>query len=595
MDGVSKGVISLYSSSTRVQQILWRAVGLGPGEHEVEIRALGSAGSGSKGERVGIDGFDVSGTVLSASLPAQFSPVEEDDARLSSSGVWSTAANTSMSSRGYTYSSDDEGVLNVTFEGTGLRWIGPRSPGHGVANVYVDGAYRATPSQYANSKLYRQQIWSVSGLTSGTHTVQIRVAGKSDDGRAPKPVAVDVLHVIGGSLREATRPAGVTRVVASDGRTAPLGTWAPKATSGDATASELRTRDVRSRFDVAFRGTSFTWIGSRGPDFGIAEIVLDGKSLGTVDLYDYAPNPKRVLWSVRSLPDREHRLTIRLPGKRRTASSSFVTGIEAFDVRGEVLDCASRFGHDDWRLVWGGVWSSRVATVTARAVRVSQQPSSTVTVRFNGTAMRVRGTTDMSSGIASVSVDGAKWVGVDFYSAEPAGDRALFDTKTLRPGEHTVRIFVTGRRNASATGSRISLDGFEVFDGSLVPQTSAQRARLKATDTAIAQLGKRYVWAGVGPTVFDCSGLMLYSYGAAGMRLPHYSGSQWGLCVPKRASELLPGDLCFDDGPGAIHHVGMYIGSGITINAPGSGRFVEYRAASTYGCFGRLKTSLWPK
>jgi len=39
----------------------------------------------------------------------------------------------------------------------------------------------------------------------------------------------------------------------------------------------------------------------------------------------------------------------------------------------------------------------------------------------------------------------------------------------------------------------------------------------------------------------------------------------------------------------------MYIADGITINAPGSGRYVEYRQVTTYGCFGRLRSSLWPR
>ncbi len=595
LDGVSRGVVSLYASTTRVQQILWRVGGLAPGEHELEIRALGSAASGSRGERVGIDGFDVSGTVLSASRPAAFSPVEEDDARLSASGVWKTARNTAMSSGGYTYSTDPQGVLTVAFEGTGLRWIGPRSPGHGMATVYVDGKHLASPSQQASTTTYRQEIWSISGLAPGLHTAEIRVAGETLPYGSHRPVAVDALHVIGGELVEAPRPTGVNRVTAADVRTARVGAWQTRATSIDATPTELRTRDVRSRFEVRFRGTSVTWVGSRGPDFGIAEVILDGKTQGTVDLYDYASNPKRVLWSSPSLANREHRLTIRLSGRRSRASSSFVTGVEALDVRGEVLECGTRFEHSDWRLLYGGRWSSRVATAPSRTVRESQQTSSTLTVRFSGTRMRVMGTTGMESGIASMSVDGSEWAGVDFYSTGPRANRTVFDTGVLRPGEHTLRVFVTGRANESASANKVSLDGFEVSDGTLLPQTKVQKARLKAVDTAIAQLGKRYVWAGAGPTVFDCSGLMLFAYRAAGINLPHYSGSQWRLSVPLRASQLLPGDLCFTDRPTYIHHVGMFIGDGVTINAPGSGRYVEYRPVSTYGCYGRLKTSLWPR
>ncbi len=593
LDGVSQGVISLYSSSTRVQQVIWSKSGLGTGKHVLEIRALGSAVARGRGERVGIDGFDVSGTVFDAPKPVAFSPVEEDDARLAASGTWNTIANSSMSSRAYLSSADERSALTVSFVGTGLRWIGPKSSGFGSAQVFVDGKLQGTANQTSASTLYRREIWSVSGLAPGDHTVQIRVADAGAG--SSRPVAIDVMHVLEGSLREAPRPPGVARVPASDARTALVGSWSLRATSADAATSELRTRDIRSRFAVTFHGTAVTWIGSRGPDFGIAEVVLDGRTQGTIDLYDYATTTKRVLWSARSLSDRDHRLTIRLVGRHNSSSSSYNTSVEALDVTGQVLESGSRFGADDWRLVYGGTWSSRVSTLTSGLAKASEQPSSTLTVRFSGTRLRILGTTDMASGIASVSVDGKAWQEADFYSAQAQGGRVVFDTGVLKTGEHSARLFVTGRGKSVGTGVGITVDGFDVADGTLVPQTGAQKARMKATDTAIAQLGKRYVWAGVGPTVFDCSGLMLYSYKAAGMKLPHYSGSQWGLCVPKRASELLPGDLCFDDRPGYIHHVGMYIGDGITINAPGTGHFVEYRSISTYGCFGRLKSSLWPK
>src|SRR5919107_660037 len=53
-----------------------------------------------------------------------------------------------------------------------------------------------------------------------------------------------------------------------------------------------------------------------------------------------------------------------------------------------------------------------------------------------------------------------------------------------------------------------------------------------AVDTALAQLGDPYVWAGSGPDVFDCSGLTQFSYAAAGIRLPHSSQQQSTIGTP---------------------------------------------------------------
>ena len=89
---------------------------------------------------------------------------------------------------------------------------------------------------------------------------------------------------------------------------------------------------------------------------------------------------------------------------------------------------------------------------------------------------------------------------------------------------------------------------------------------------AMAELGKAYVWGAAGPDVFDCSGLVVYAYGAMGVSLPHSSYSLWNAGVYVSQDQLQPGDLVFFDGLG---HVGIYIGGGQFIHAPHTGDVVK--------------------
>ena len=103
---------------------------------------------------------------------------------------------------------------------------------------------------------------------------------------------------------------------------------------------------------------------------------------------------------------------------------------------------------------------------------------------------------------------------------------------------------------------------------------------------AQSMIGTPYVWGGGdanGPTTgvdggtvagFDCSGLVLYAFAAAGVALPHYTGYQYqrGTHVP--ASEAQRGDLLFW-GPGGNQHVAIYLGDGTMIEAPRSGQNVR--------------------
>ncbi|MGN6252348.1 MAG: NlpC/P60 family protein [Marmoricola sp.] len=86
-----------------------------------------------------------------------------------------------------------------------------------------------------------------------------------------------------------------------------------------------------------------------------------------------------------------------------------------------------------------------------------------------------------------------------------------------------------------------------------------------AVHYAMAQVGKAYVYGAAGPSAFDCSGLTMRAWGAAGIGLPHSSAAQYNMGTHVSESELQPGDLVFYYSP--ISHVGMYIGNGLIVNA----------------------------
>jgi cell wall-associated NlpC family hydrolase len=101
---------------------------------------------------------------------------------------------------------------------------------------------------------------------------------------------------------------------------------------------------------------------------------------------------------------------------------------------------------------------------------------------------------------------------------------------------------------------------------------------LAAINYACGQRGLPYVWGGNGPRDggFDCSGLTLAAYGAAGITVPRTADAQFraGPHVPDR-QPLLPGDLVFYGTGAHIHHVGLYMGGGLMVDAPDYGQVVK--------------------
>jgi peptidoglycan DL-endopeptidase CwlO len=110
------------------------------------------------------------------------------------------------------------------------------------------------------------------------------------------------------------------------------------------------------------------------------------------------------------------------------------------------------------------------------------------------------------------------------------------------------------------------------------------QAAATAISFAEAQLGKPYLYGGTGPDAYDCSGLVMMAYRAAGVDIPRTSQQQWlwGPQVP--ASQAEPGDLVFfagaDGTPQAPGHVGIVIGNGEMIEAYATGFPIR---VATYG------------
>lgn len=99
-----------------------------------------------------------------------------------------------------------------------------------------------------------------------------------------------------------------------------------------------------------------------------------------------------------------------------------------------------------------------------------------------------------------------------------------------------------------------------------------------AVTYAMSQLGKPYVWGAEGPDAFDCSGLMYWAYGKAGVSMMRTSQTQFTSQPHVNSkSQLKPGDLVYFNtlpGPGPTH-VGMYIGNGKFVQAPNKNDVVK--------------------
>ena len=133
------------------------------------------------------------------------------------------------------------------------------------------------------------------------------------------------------------------------------------------------------------------------------------------------------------------------------------------------------------------------------------------------------------------------------------------------------------------------------YTNGAIPRVYGRQAVEVVISRAMSQIGVPYSWGGgnaAGPsrgidhganTVgFDCSGLVLYAFAGVGIKLPHYSGSQYNLGRKIPAAQMRRGDVIFY-GPGGSQHVTIYLGNGQMIEAPYTGSHVKISPVRTSG------------
>ena len=121
----------------------------------------------------------------------------------------------------------------------------------------------------------------------------------------------------------------------------------------------------------------------------------------------------------------------------------------------------------------------------------------------------------------------------------------------------------------SAPGSGVRADGSAMNPGQIDVMLRA----------ALSRRGMPYVWGAAGPSAFDCSGLVQWSFAQAGILVPRVADDQALAGPAVSVARLAAGDLLFyrtePAKPGYISHVAIYLGNGWMIQAPQAGMNVD--------------------
>jgi hypothetical protein len=314
-----------------------------------------------------------------------------------------------------------------------LAWTAPASNGGSAVTGY---SVTRTPGNIITNYPATVLGATYSGLTNGTtytFTVNASNAFGVGPGTASNPVTPQV----------APKPTTV-----QDNQLA-YDTWALTKMAG-ANGGAYRAASVtNSRAVFSFTNTAVSWVTAGGPAMGQAQVLLDGVSKGTVDLY--RSSNQAVTQTYKGLASKKHTLTIVVLGTHNVAASGSTVAVDAFKVGSTVTQETS--GKVQWGQ-WKNVANKSASGGTARSAAAA---GSTASWTFTGTAIDWISAIGPSYGQARVLIDGVDRGIVDSY----AGTQKWKVTRAysgLASGLHTLTIQVLGAKNSKSKGTAVIVD-----------------------------------------------------------------------------------------------------------------------------------------
>jgi len=319
LDGVVLRDVDTYSKTEEVRVSMFTASGLANTSHTLTIVATGQQNAAATAAFIIVDAFDVPTVTVS-----RLQETDPDIAYSPAVAGWNQGDTSRAWSAGIAALSTTTGAqATFNFTGTGISWIGARGPQTGIARVTLDGVVQPPVDTYSPTEQIQAEVFAQKGLADTSHTLTIEVTGQQNAASTSPLIVVDAFEVtMSGTRHQDTDPAiayGAGWI--QDNR--------DKAYSEGATAE---SNTVGAQATITFTGTGIRWIGARGPQTGIARVLLDGNVVAdSIDTFAQTEGPQHADFFASGLAAGTHTLTIQVTGKNPISTDAWIL-IDAFDV-----------------------------------------------------------------------------------------------------------------------------------------------------------------------------------------------------------------------------------------------------------------------
>lgn len=305
---------------------------------------------------------------VSDSDRGRYVAVNNDDTGISYKGAWQSSRNRGLGDYkdDVQYTEKDNDYLEYSFFGTGIELITEKDPSQGDMDIYIDGEFKQTISTYNESKQVLQSVYSINGLTEGTHTIKaIKKSGyymlldqfkvKTADLLGPDSASfdkagaaditttlvVDGSNLIGIANGGVALTAGVDYTMSGSQVTIkkeylaarPSGSVSLTFSFGGDRHNDVHyTMNDGDYYEYAFKGTGLELIMPKGPSQGEIDVYVDGERKTTVDTYHASRLTKQSVYSLSGLSNSVHTVKV----VKKSGAEMLVDGLD-FSVKADTV------------------------------------------------------------------------------------------------------------------------------------------------------------------------------------------------------------------------------------------------------------------
>jgi len=256
--------------------------------------------------------------------------VEQNDPAIVYSGNWYTndgAANTG----GHAVLTNTKGArASITFNGTGISWIGVADAYAGLATVYLDDSMQVI-NTYNPISQYQKVLFRAGGLAPGVHTFSIEITHERGPGTDGSWVWIDAFDVVGTPIAGGVT-AGNGRIEQDNPAMTYLGRWFKNNSAALSGGAAALATDASSRASLSFTGSGVSWMTYQDQWSGVARVYVDGELKTTIDNYASPARAGVFAYSISGLGSGSHTITIEATGSRNSSSQGSWVWVDAFDV-----------------------------------------------------------------------------------------------------------------------------------------------------------------------------------------------------------------------------------------------------------------------